>query len=523
MRRVAIRPVSLLTPIFVNLISLCLGVTHGVCFVHVDKITSVKYWHLASKDMSGKGCWTCRERKVLCDRAIPICERCSRSKLPCQGYKLRLSWPKRADGRRWIIGNSPPCRKNMASGSRFHFVNSSFQDIQLYHYLLVAKSNEQAQLVPRIPPSPNAFQQFDQDGRESNLLQYFQHNASRFLATFGYDPRYVSGMLMRMALADDSPSATAILRSLLAFSSLHCYGHQAQVVELKISAVKALKSASRSLIGAKEGVRHIAATMVLCSIETCTSDQWTEYIRSVKYIIIAESLSSADRDGDFQILADWASYHESLGYFSVTHWSRDGPEHPTGNFCVAGLYARPDHLKAINLLEETYNAVSVKRSKQRSVEEQAEYLRYLRILEFNIRQTLLSNTAHESDTQLFTLALLVYLSRAISDILPELVNKTERHIEKAFSLFSSLEYCDRQFPLLVLGCEARNEEDRVVFLDLISRTQGRSQAAPLAQVETLVKASWAQSDLADHAGLAFDYIEKLNALISSCKVMPTFV
>ncbi|KAI0444121.1 fungal-specific transcription factor domain-containing protein [Xylaria telfairii] len=479
--------------------------------------------------MTSKGCWTCRERKVLCDRTIPICERCSRSKLPCQGYKLRLSWPKKIDGRRWVIGNSPPRRKGMIPASKFHLVNASFWDIQLYHYLLVAKSNGQAQRIPRIPPSPNAFQKFNPDGTESNLLQYFQHHASRFLSTFGYDPRYVSEMLMRMALADDSPSATAVLRSLLAFSSLHCYGHQAQVVEFKISAVKSLRSASRSLVGTKEGVRHIGATMILCSIETCTFDEWTAYIRGVKCIIIAEALSSADRDSDFQVLADWAAYHESLGYFSVTHWTRDGIEHPTGDFCAAGLYIRADHLKAINLLEETYNAVSAKRSKQRSEDEQADYLRYLRILDFNIRQTLLSNVAHGNDTntqlvtELFNLALLVYLRRATSDLLPEMVGETDQHIQNAFSIFRNLEFCDRQFPLFVLGCEARCEEDRVVFLDLVSRTQGRSQAAPLAQVETLVMASWAQSDLSDHAGLKLDYVEKLNALISSCKVMPTFV
>ncbi|KAI1735006.1 fungal-specific transcription factor domain-containing protein [Xylaria scruposa] len=479
--------------------------------------------------MMNKGCWTCRERKVSCDRSIPICERCSRSKLPCQGYGLRLSWPTRVDGRRLIIGHSSPHKERMVSRSRFHLVNASFWDIQLYHYLLVAKSKARAHRIPMIPHAPNAFQKFNLDDMELNLLQYFQHHASRFLATFGYDTEYASGMLMRMALADDGPSATAVLRSLLAFSYLHCYGHQAQVVKLKITAVRALKTASRSLIGAKEGVRHIGATMILCSIQTSISDEWASYIRSVKYIIIAESLSSADRDKDFQVLADWASYHESLGYFSVAHWSRDGTVHPSGNFCVAGLYERPDHLQAINLLEETYKAVSAKRSKQRPVEEQEDYLKYLRILEFKIRKSLLSNVAHDDDTnaqlvtELFTLALLVYLGRATSDLLPELVDKTEQHIEKAFSIFPIIERCDRQFPLFVLGCEAQSEEQRVVYLELVSRTQSRSQAAPLVQVEALVKASWAQSDLADHSGLKFDYIEKLNALISSCKVMPTFV
>lgn len=167
-----------------------------------------------------------------------------------------------------------------------------------------------------------------------------------------------------MALSNDSPSATAILMSLLAFLSFYFYGHQVQVVEPKTSAVKALISTSRNLIGTKEGVMHIDATMMLCSIQvssclpiysclsvqlptqakrrilillrqTCTTDEWAMYIRSVKHIIMAESLRSADRDSDFQISVDWASYHESLGYFSVSHRSRGGPKHPTGNFCAA--------------------------------------------------------------------------------------------------------------------------------------------------------------------------------------------
>ncbi|KAI0468861.1 hypothetical protein F4859DRAFT_489188 [Xylaria cf. heliscus] len=284
--------------------------------------------------MIDKACWTCRERKVFCDRTTPICERCSRSQLPCKGYKLRLSWPKAVDGRRWVVGDSPPRRYSKASGSRFHVVNTSFQDIQLYHYLLVSRSTEKTQHVPRIPPSPNGFQKFNSDGIESNLLLYFQHHAYRHLATFGYDPRYVSEILMRMALADGSPSATAVLRSLLALSSLHRYGYQTQVVELKISALKALESASRSHIGANEGVRHIGTIMILCSIGTCTSDEWAAYIRSVKYIIIAESLSSADRDSDFQILADWASYHNTLAGFAGAHWSEDSTYHPAGAFCV---------------------------------------------------------------------------------------------------------------------------------------------------------------------------------------------
>lgn len=38
------------------------------------------------------GCWTCRRRKVKCDAARPHCTRCTRSKLRCEGYDIKLNW-----------------------------------------------------------------------------------------------------------------------------------------------------------------------------------------------------------------------------------------------------------------------------------------------------------------------------------------------------------------------------------------------------------------------------------------------
>ncbi len=72
---------------------------------------------------------------------------------------------------------------------------------------------------------------------------------------------------MRIALAGNNPSATAVLQSLLALSSLHRYGVQTQALELKISGLKALATASKSNLGSKEVIQHVAAGMLLCSFE----------------------------------------------------------------------------------------------------------------------------------------------------------------------------------------------------------------------------------------------------------------
>lgn len=44
------------------------------------------------KGRNFNGCWTCRNRKVKCDLRKPLCLRCERANLECEGYSVRLSW-----------------------------------------------------------------------------------------------------------------------------------------------------------------------------------------------------------------------------------------------------------------------------------------------------------------------------------------------------------------------------------------------------------------------------------------------
>lgn len=96
-----------------------------------------------------------------------------------------------------------------------------------------------------------------------------QSNASSSLSTFGHSPTNLGTMLIRMALVNNSPSSAAVLRSLLALSSLHRSGLQTQAAELKIAALNALGAASTREIGTMETIQHVAAGMLLCSFEVC--------------------------------------------------------------------------------------------------------------------------------------------------------------------------------------------------------------------------------------------------------------
>ncbi|CCE86063.1 Piso0_005712 [Millerozyma farinosa CBS 7064] len=47
---------------------------------------------MSMKGRNFNGCWTCRNRKVKCDLRKPLCLRCERANLQCEGYSVRLSW-----------------------------------------------------------------------------------------------------------------------------------------------------------------------------------------------------------------------------------------------------------------------------------------------------------------------------------------------------------------------------------------------------------------------------------------------
>ena len=71
------------------------------------------------------------DRKVLCDGTLPHCNRCVKANRRCEGYGTRLSWPRRDDPRRAIIGPAPAKRRGTATKSGLRLVNASSWDIEL--------------------------------------------------------------------------------------------------------------------------------------------------------------------------------------------------------------------------------------------------------------------------------------------------------------------------------------------------------------------------------------------------------
>ncbi|KAI5816096.1 fungal-specific transcription factor domain-containing protein [Pyronema omphalodes] len=57
---------------------------------------------------SNADCYTCRRRRVKCDRQLPCCAKCNRTKLECLGYKKPLVWNKGVASRGKMMGKTFP-------------------------------------------------------------------------------------------------------------------------------------------------------------------------------------------------------------------------------------------------------------------------------------------------------------------------------------------------------------------------------------------------------------------------------
>lgn len=121
--------------------------------------------------------------------------------------------------------------------------------------------------------------------------------------------------------------------------------------------------------------------------------------------------------------------------------------------------------------------------------------------------------------ELFQLASLVYLDRATANMSTH-PNRAQQRINRAFAIFSQLISCEWAFPLFILGCEARTDEQRVTILDLISRTEKNSPSQMILTAKDLIQSVWVQNDLVDGE---LDYLEMMSAIISSRSILPSFV
>ena len=233
-----------------------------------------------------------------------------------------------------------------------------------------------------------------------------------------------------------------------------------------------------------------------------------------------------------------------MARFTMRHWSGEAANLPSNpsNVWPEGItqvlpskismsfdscvdYTALSNLNTIQLLSKVCDAASaIPRLATMSAHERADFKGFLRLLDWRIQNTPIARHSEDATemtavVELHRLAMLVYLSRASGDLLGQ-GTKGQQHLDKAFAIFSRLRACERQFPVFILGSEARTDHERAIVLDLMSRTEKKNSSRSLTHAKILVQAMWAQNDLTDGE---IDYWAKLTAIISCCSIVPSLV
>ncbi|KAK9327061.1 hypothetical protein V1520DRAFT_284147 [Lipomyces starkeyi] len=355
---------------------------------------------------------------------------------------------------------------------------------------------------------------------DRELIDHFICTASSTLAIFESDKNEFLGLLLRLALSDSSPSSVAVLQSALALSSFHRHGLQASVFRFKARSLRTLIIASKHCIESPTVFQHIAASMILCHLEVCSSmslcllsnnhspalqmlgmpntlSLWFCHLSEARTLIDNAGLDSQSFQGEFSRLLDWVEYHMVMSRFSHRHWYINGESTrgvKTASHC------------SHEILRHLYNMFDMIRKPTDSLYHSDEYENSLRCLENKITSIVplapkgISDTMSDLSTawvatmDLLKLAALIYLKRA----------------SRNFSGTSPQ-----------IDAMARTDEQRMRILEHIERAMRTSTLRSLHGLQNILQRIWVQDDLA--VDYELDYLKRLDAIISSYQIMSSFV
>ncbi|KAG7405113.1 hypothetical protein Forpe1208_v014888 [Fusarium oxysporum f. sp. rapae] len=423
--------------------------------------------------------------------------------------------------------------------SRLFLINTSSRDVKLHNYL----SSQYRQAQVTISPSKPLKQPVIHTN-QNELLQYFHDLAHLSLVTFSTTSAGIRDALMRMAMVDNSLSSSALLHAILAYSSLHHHGLGETALKFKVQALHLLSTSAEdgefSLVNASQ---HVAASMLLGLFETLrpseSSGEWLWHIWGAVDVIQATQLSNHSSESETYALIDWVNYHHTLSRFSTQHWRHKSLAHPGSKKpsqryrCVPppplSIY-KPNHPSVdptSSIMSLLFETCDIAIDPQDPKSQNSEYRGSLHRLEAQVEDLITSpipnnlNPESAFALELYRVATRIYIAR-VSQSPWEVPALLDSLVDALFNGPVASCTCIHFFPLLILACESRRDDQRVAILNLIDRTQRDARIRSMKAVTNAIQAIWVQQDLHADSEVLVNYMDLLSIGISSSSSIPSF-
>ncbi|EWY83243.1 hypothetical protein FOYG_13087 [Fusarium oxysporum NRRL 32931] len=469
----------------------------------------------SSQPKAQRGCWTCKSRKIGCDRSLPCCENCLRTSRACQGYGPRLVWrPESTIEPRHVRSQLPPFSASstqVPQGHEMRFLIYDSKDMDLaagrlnWHKALAG-----ALAGPRCTPMLHR----PSTDQESAIFSYYIHVIAPMCSTTQSD----NGLwqeLPSVALSMYDASTEALFYSMLAISGHHRWGPNAANT-FKAKAVQAL---TRSLIhtnshAQKSTPSQLAAVMMLCMHSVFDADEGHFYIHLDGARRVLQNVSLEYRQNKItEFLTVWLMYYDVLSGFvhplrqargvyddiSLDRIiSQDDSKIILGLLgCSPGVFItirRINILRASILFEQTDVPVPTDTIEQRSALE-AMLLSAEQHLSRDETTCLvhLNRAEAVAKAELYRLAALLYLQRVVPVDGDE--NRRAAYVQQALSIMSGLTVATSPWPCFIVACEVTLEEQRLQILEVLYKMDTVRKIGNMHVTRTIVETIWKQQDL----------------------------
>lgn len=123
--------------------------------------------------------------------------------------------------------------------------------------------------------------------------------------------------------------------------------------------------------------------------------------------------------------------------------------------------------------------------------------------------------------ELYQLTTLIYLARASENAWTRSENLSSL-IDRSFSIARGSSSCHHFFPLFIVACEARTEEQRRIILNVIDKTEGGAHMRSMRVFRSNILSIWVQQDLNADEDLIINYHDIIDTVVSSNSTIPSF-
>ncbi|CAN8105089.1 unnamed protein product [Discula destructiva] len=465
---------------------------------------------------ASQGCWTCKKRKIGCDKGLPSCNNCLRTGRQCLGYGVRLIWPDIHDGRRKSPAH-PTQSDHMAQGHTrgLHygqqFLNISHEDIEQSRQdirSLALYSNPNARPQPSVKLYPQ------HQIQESELLQYYDERIARMISTVDANNGF-RRELLPMAMGGNSFAAKGLFNAILALSAFHRHGPEA-ALPYKMRALRLLSQSLETESASESGLRpQLAASMMLCVYNVFDESEgnWHLHLNGSRSLLHQHAGTEGGRL-DYNFLNTWFLYHEILGAFSQPHKHQyqghssldliRGDESDK-RVIIGSLGCSIEIMESIHHINQLRSIATRRTTGGGSTTElpsvmwtcqglQDRLCRLKQHLPSDYTQhTVKEQTKIQLTAELYRIAAVLYLRAVCPNV--DATNQTPVWLELAYGVLAGLEVCTSPWPLFVVACESQTDDQRIKILRALDRMDQDRKIGNVFVLRSLIENFWKQQDL----------------------------